>query len=141
MYNFKKQLNSLLKYDSIRILKLLEMIQYSIIGFILTLLIGNIINDIFFYEYDVQTLTTIQLINYILIELIIIVILVYYIRKMVLIIPFFFIFLNNKYIPSKKNEASIGYIVGTGIILTQTITKLNEKITELDKRFKNYLKT
>jgi len=141
MYNFKKQLNSLLKFDSIRILKLLEMIQYSIIGFILTLLIGNIINDIFFYEYDVQTLTTIQLINYILIELIIIVILVYYIRKIVLIFPFFFMNINKKYIPSKKNEASIGYIVGTGIILTQTITKLNEKITELDKRFKNYLKT
>ncbi len=48
MYNFKRQFNSLLKFDSIRILKLLEMIQYSIIGFILTLLIGNIINDIFF---------------------------------------------------------------------------------------------
>tara|TARA_B100000131_G_C17931115_1_gene538359 strand:+ start:605 stop:766 length:162 start_codon:yes stop_codon:yes gene_type:complete len=47
--------------------------------------------------------------------------------------------INKKYIPSKKNEASISYIVGTGIILTQTITKLNEKITELDKRFKNYL--
>lgn len=139
MYNFKRQFNSLLKFDSIRILKLLEMIQYSIIGFILTLLIGNIINDIFFYEYDVQTLTNFQLINYILIELIIIVIVVYYIRKIVLIFPFFFMNINKKYIPSKKNEASIGYIVGTGIILTQTITKLNEKITELDKRFKNYL--
>lgn len=139
MYNFKKQLNSLLKFDSIRILKLLEMIQYSIIGFILTLFFGNIINDIFFFKYDIQKLTNFELLYNVLIELIIIVILLYYIRKIVLLIPFLFLFLNKKYIPSKKNEASIGYIVGIGFILNNTINRLTLKIEEIDRRFKNYI--
>lgn len=133
----KNPIKKLLQFDKIRFFKLFEMCQFSIIGFSLTLIIGNIINDKCLSNYNIKELSDLKLFGLIMFELMIIVIVTYYIKKIGLCIPFFFGFLYKNYIPSKNNEASIGYIVGTGMILRVTIDKLSNKIKEIDLRFKD----
>ena len=133
----KNPIKKLLQFDKIRFFKLFEMCQFSIIGFSLTLIIGNIINDKCLSNYNIKELSDLKLFGLIMFELMIIVIVTYYIKKIALCIPFLFGFLYKNYIPSKNNEASIGYIVGTGMILRVTIDKLSNKIKEIDLRFKD----
>jgi hypothetical protein len=126
----------LLQFDKIRFLKLLEICQFSLIGFSLTLIIGNILNNKCLSDYDLKELSDLKLIGLIMLELMILVIVTYYIKKVVLCFPFLFGFLYKNYIPSKNDEATVGYIVGTSIILRITIDKLVDKIKEIDLRFK-----
>ena len=135
-----KYLESLFRFDIIRLCKLLEISQYCIIGFILTLMCGNLLNIYVISEYNLENISTIELIFNILIELVIMVITVYYIKKLTDCFPYLFSFITNKYIPSFKNESTSGYIIGSSLILTITLNKLDKKINELDKRIKQKLK-
>lgn len=134
---YKNRINNLLRFDKIRLCKLLEISQNCLFGFSFTLLFGNLINSIF-YDDNIEELSTTYLIIIIFIELILTVLIVYYIRKFIMIIPFLFSFITNKYVPSKKDEASNGYVIGSTLILTITLENLNKKFEELDRRIKNY---
>tara|TARA_B110001454_G_scaffold191409_1_gene191079 strand:- start:246 stop:659 length:414 start_codon:yes stop_codon:yes gene_type:complete len=134
-----KKIKSLFRFDKIRLCKLLEISQNCIIGFIITIIIGNILNVKIFNEYDLENVSTYYLFLNIISELILMVIIIYYIRKIVNTIPFMFGFITNKYIPSKKDESQTGYVIGSGLIMIITLNKLDRKIEELDKRIKTYL--
>ena len=136
-HSYKNRINNLLRFDKIRLCKLLEISQHCLFGFSFTLLFGNLINSIF-YDDDIEELSTIYLILIIFIELILTVLIVYYIRKIIIIIPFLFSFITNKYVPSKKDEVSNGYVIGSTLILTITLENLNKKFEELDRRIKNF---
>lgn len=135
-----QNLKTLFKFDKIRLCKLLEMSQYCIIGFTFTLIIGNFLNIYVLSDDDLRNQSSLYLFFNIMIELIIIVIILYYIKKLVNCFPYMFSFINKKYIPSFKNESNNGYIIGSSIILMITLTNLDDKLNELDKRFKNRFK-
>tara|TARA_B100001248_G_C27018652_1_gene290941 strand:+ start:96 stop:509 length:414 start_codon:yes stop_codon:yes gene_type:complete len=135
-----KNLQTLFRFDKIRICKILEMSQYCIIGFTLTLIIGNFLNIYILSDDDLRNKSSLYLFFNIMIELIIIVIILYYIKKLINCFPYMFSFISKKYIPSFKNESNNGYIIGSSIILMITLTNLDNKLNELDKRFKNRFK-
>ena len=131
-----KNLQNLFRFDKIRLCKLLEIIQYCIIGFIITLISANILNNYILSGDELKNQSSIYLFFNILIELIILVIVLYYIKKLVYCFPFMFSFISKNYIPSFKNESKDGYIIGSSIILMITLTNLDKKLSELDKRIK-----
>ena len=50
--DFKEKIRNVFKLDTIRILKLLEIFQFAIIGFILGYINGTIINKYLLIEFD-----------------------------------------------------------------------------------------
>lgn len=131
-----QNLENLFRFDKIRLCKLLEISQYCIIGFTLTIIIGNLLNIYILSDDDFKKQSLIYLFFNIIVELIIIVIILYYIKKIVYCFPFMFSFITKKYVPSFKNESNSGYIIGSSIILMITLTNLDNKLNELDKRIK-----
>ena len=130
------KLDSLLRFDSIRILKLLEISQYAIISFLLSLWIGEVINSLF-PTIDINISTYVLLTEAIL-QVFLLTVVVYYIRKISFIFPFIFNPIikacNIPYIPSKKNESLFGITMGIGYVFYETQTNLINKVTEIAKR-------
>lgn len=106
-------MESLFRFDSIRISKLLEVSQYAIIASLIGLLFGGLLNKIF-PKYD-EDKPIYHLLLEISLQMIAIVISIYYITKFVNNIPFLFHYDKN-YIPSKKGEAARGVTIGLSII-------------------------
>ena len=111
-YNYNDRINKLTSLDDIRLLKLFEMIQYSIIYFVLIILLAHVINKYYFSNVDVEDikkeekniLNFIKLVGLTIFETIIIVILVFYIRKLALVIPSYSSLINKKFIPHTTME-------------------------------------
>ena len=126
MNNFQK----LIDFDSIRIMKLLELCQYSIISVFPAIIIGEAINKLFI-DYsekynknsNISTKDNIKIILVVFLNLCFYVIAIFYINKLVKIIPFLFHF-NDKYIPSIKGENTMGITTGGGLFLFITQTSL-----------------
>ena len=125
-------LKKLLVFDKIRISKLLEISQYSILSIIPTIIIGKFINN-FFNDYSnkITTNKTILLIG-IIFNLIAYVIATFYIEKLVMIIPFYFS-LDKKYKPCLKNECKIGITTSIVLFFISTQTSLINNINLLVK--------
>ena len=96
----------------------------------------NILNNYVLSDDELKNQSSMYLFFNIIAELIILVIVLYYIKKIVYCFPFMFSFITKKYIPSFKNESKDGYIIGSSIILMMTLTNLDKKLIELDKRIK-----
>ena len=102
MNDFKKNVERLFRFDLIRVSKLLEITQYTIITFILAFFSGVLIDKIFYIDIKTETIDTIsnvELVSKILLQILLIVIISYYIQKIVILIPFLFPLTKN-YIPS-----------------------------------------
>ena len=95
------KLQNLLKFDSIRRMKLLEMCQFCLIGFILGYLNGTFLNNHVFVEFKKENYVNKEysrlvgnlnpkLWFHILIDISIIVITTYYLKKITNVIPFIF---------------------------------------------------
>ena len=96
-YSFQKRWQSLTSFDDIRKYKLIEIIEYTILFFVLNMIVSNILNNVYFDKVDVDkrkdnisnhdpTQVFIFIITLIL-ETIIITILIFYMRKIVLLVP------------------------------------------------------
>lgn len=121
------------KFDIIRILKIMEISQYSIISFLISLLIGKYINDLFDH-YD-EHKYYIKLLYELILHVFILTVATYYIRKISLAIPFILKPLIDyqkiKYIPSKKGESILGVALGISYVFMATQTNLINKITHI----------
>lgn len=122
----------LIRFDRVRISKLLEIIQHGIIVFVLSFYIGSAI-DKYFQKAD-DSWSNQDLILSLLAQFSILMIAVYYIRKIAEVIPFFFS-LTKEYVSNKKGEVLTGYAVATAIIFVGVQKNFLSKIEILKKRF------
>jgi len=107
---FQKRLHKLTDFDSIRKLKILEMLQYNFFGFILVTIFAYFMNKQFFkktYIYfldkrnnkDNSHLGFITLCAAVMLETFIIIITLFYIRKILLLMPSISANINKDFVP------------------------------------------
>lgn len=122
----------LFRFDTIRISKLLEMIQDGIIIFILAFYLGSVIDKLCGVLDEKMSNT--QLWGYIILQLIINIVAIYYIRKVAEVIPFV-LSLNSSYMSNKKGEvdAATGFV--SSIIFVSVQKNFQEKLSLLKTRY------
>jgi hypothetical protein len=136
-------IDNLLRFDKIRLFKLLEISYYAIISLMLTatitsVLVDDDLNPHFFKSYDYENTNIVQLFMDILIDLVALVIYLYYLHKILKCIPFIFNELNKNYVPSMKGENIVGIGLGSAIILYPFLKHpLSDKVESLISKIKN----
>lgn len=128
--NFEK----LIRFDSIRISKLLEQIQFTIIVFFIAFFIGSMTDKLFPLNKTPDQTTDYELIRDLLLQLILIVITAYYIMKIAHVIPFFFS-LSDKYVPSAHGESSAGGSLAMAIIFVGVQKNFQARLSLLKSRY------
>ena len=108
-YSFNKRFLQLTSMDNIRKFKIIEMIQYSFIFFVLSFIVATILNktyykdinqlDIVLEKNTKSTWKFIQLLLLVFFETLFLTILVFYMRKLVLLIPSYGSYKDKKFIP------------------------------------------
>lgn len=131
----------LIKLDSIRLFKLLEIIYYTIISFGITIIFANLLENknlfpYIFKHYDYKKSEMSYLLKDIIIDLSILTVFLYYLKKSLACLPFIFGSLNKKYIPSMKGEVTVGIILGTGIILYKSLYTITDKLRAFNDKLK-----
>tara|TARA_B100000161_G_C33375431_1_gene335363 strand:+ start:177 stop:620 length:444 start_codon:yes stop_codon:yes gene_type:complete len=139
-----KCFNRLTRVDSIRLIKLLEIIYYALISFLLTLIITNILeNDklisTVFKKYDYSKVSFQELLKDVIIDISILAVYLYYLKKLLSCIPSLLVHLDKDYVSNKKNEVTIGISLGTGIIIYTSLPTVKDKLKELDIKMKKYI--
>jgi hypothetical protein len=135
-------IDNLLRFDKIRLFKLLEISYYAIIslfvtGVITSVLVDDDLNPYFFRSYDYEKAHIFELIMDILIDLVVIVIYFYYLHKLLKCIPFIFGGINKNYVPSMKGENIVGIGLGSAIILYPFLKHpLSDKVETLISKIK-----
>ena len=128
-YN-NKALKKLLTFDKIRISKLLEISQYSILSIIPSIIIGKWLNT-FFTDYSNKVIKNkYSLILSVLINVIVYVVATFYIEKIVRIFPFYFS-LDKNYKPCLKDECKIGITTSILLFFITTQTALLHNVNKL----------
>ena len=142
---YKKCIEKITRLDHIRLFKLIEIIYYTLISMMITLIITNILEEdsivpYVFKTYDYSEVSGYELLKDIIIDLTILVVYIYYLKKCLSCIPSIMIFLpSGEYISNKKNEAYMGVGLGTGIIIYTSLPTIKDKLKELDIRIKKWL--
>ena len=126
--------NRLLKFDLIRVSKLLEEVQFVIIAFVISFVIGRYIDKFFPIDSKIDDISNMDLIKSITLQLALIGISGYYIMKITSIIPFVFS-LTNQYIPSSHNESATGAALAMSIIFVGVQKNFQSRIGLLKTRF------
>ena len=129
--HINKKLKSLLEFNHIRLQKIMEMSQDTIVAFIVSLIAATFFNKYSFnfnFNEDKPTILTKTLI-----EFIILVIVLYYVRKIISIVPFLFKY-TTKYIPGRPSmdgEGLLGKVVTVAIVFSTILVKLKAKIKHI----------
>ena len=131
MDHFNSHLERLLRLDSIRIQKVLELFQYMVLTLVISIYISDTL-DFYMGELDKDKSTT-QLVKEVLYQTVCIVLAVYYIPKIIMLIPF--LAQHGDYIPSKKNESRIGITISMSFGFMYFQKNYKQKLTELNNRF------
>lgn len=138
----KKDFSSILRIDKIRTMKLLEMCQFAVIGLILGSLNGLFISKYVIIKYNEDNYINEKyprkhgnrnplLWFHLIIDMCIITITTYFLKKLALIIPFFFGFLDKKYISGLKNEGVTGFTVGLGFVYLRVLVNFQSRLSLL----------
>ena len=130
---FLDNLKNIFKLDAIRIQKILEILQFTIIYAIITLYIGAYIDHYLFPDYKKNTDIN-TLIKEVILQSIVIAICHYYIKKLGLLFPFLFKFTKD-YEPGLKNEYELGFSIGLSIIFFNTQIDFSKKIIDIVNYF------
>ena len=137
-YNFNERLSKITRFDTIRICKILEMLQYSTTFFILIILLVYILNQ-YYYKYfkinneidkvqDRSNKNFILLISYLILDTFIIIVSVFYIRKIVLLFPS----LPHLYYPKFIPYTTIHFTINVALIFV-LLTLLPEYKAKLEQ--------
>ena len=124
-----KNVVRLFRHDTIRVLKIAEIIQYAVLASILGFGVSYVLNK-YTPKVNKKKHKFIIFIE-ILLQLAVLIFFAYYINKIVEIIPFFGEGISSNYIPSKKGEADIGVNLGLAYVYVASQLRLNEKIAFL----------
>jgi len=127
------RLQKLFSFDLIRISKLLELIQYTVLYSILTIPLSILVENVF--PAEDKDKSSLLIFVEIVIQMVILTLLVFYIQKIVKLIPFMFPLTKN-YKPHQSfeynGEITIGFIfIGTQLNIMDKIDILTERM--LDK--------
>jgi hypothetical protein len=140
-----KCVERLIRFDSIRIFKLMEIVYYTILSFIITNIFTTIINNdnilpYVFKKYDNDEASNIVLIKDIFIDLILLALFIYYLKKMLSCIPFILAPLNKNYKPSFKGEIYIGLGLGSSLVLYNSLySSIKSKLLLFNKRIDKFI--
>lgn len=148
-YNFQERLNKLLVIDKIRFFKILEMIQYTSLYYILIIITVYLLNKIYYRFFDVDKIVkendkniTMEksdknkknfylLFFSILLDTIIIILLFFYFRKIILLFPSLPHLLDKKFIPNTTfefiNKIALVYLT------MALLPTYNDRLTKLQK--------
>tara|TARA_B100000676_G_C18064517_1_gene839999 strand:- start:81 stop:527 length:447 start_codon:yes stop_codon:yes gene_type:complete len=136
-----KEIDSLLRFDMIRLIKILEMIQSTFIGLMISSLLSGIINKYLMIEfkekyyfkdgsYFVGNKSPLLYIHLFL-DIVVIVIVTYYLKKIAVIIPTPFALLDKNYIPGLKNEAAIAFTIGMNFVFRKKLVNFSKRLDVL----------
>lgn len=139
---FNAKVKSILRFDKLHLMKLLEISQYSFVGFLLGYVLSKYINDYLLIEYDISNYINEdypkghvnrnpKLLLHVGWDLLINVISIYYIRRMIILVPYMFSFIDKRYVIGKDDDGYMGFIIGLGLILSKRLTNLRQKINLL----------
>lgn len=123
----------LVRFDAIRISKLLEQVQYAVIVFVMAFFIGSMTDKLFPLPTD-KEMTDFDLYKDLFLQLCLIVISAYYITKAARVIPFFFS-LSEKYVASSHGESMTGAGLAMTIIFVGVQKNFQARITMLKNKF------
>jgi len=138
--HYSNQLTRFIRFDSIRILKILELCQFVIFGVFMGMFFAKFIHTylaVYFVEenYVTEEYPEIDggnrnpiLILHILYDLFLVAISTYYLRKLAQLVPFVFSFVNKNYIPNKKGEGTAGLIVGLGMVYMRGLSNFQKRL-------------
>lgn len=124
-------IKNLFNMDKVRILKILEMFQYAIVFYVLTLTTTNILNKYIFKEteQEIKKMSKIKLLLNVLSHLFILVVILFYIRKIAKAIPSISSLIDSDFKPFTTFEYVIHII--TVFLLSETLKSLHYKIERL----------
>jgi len=140
-----KCIQRLLRFDSIRLFKLIEIFYYTIISFVFTVIFiisieKSPINFKIYEKKEESKIDNSTLIKDILIDILVLVLFMYYLKKILSCIPFIFAPLNNKYKPSMKGEIYIGLGLGSAAPLYSSLyLSVKNKMEIIIERIKKQL--
>lgn len=136
-YHFNEQWNKLISMDKVRVAKILEMFQYSIIAYILVVIFTTILNKTIFSKPrdEIKSYSTFQLLTNTFFELFLIIIIMYYIQKIILLFPS----LPAIFIPGFKEHTTLSYVIHTALIyfFLEIITNLKYRMEIIHDRLLN----
>lgn len=132
-------LKNVFRLDSIRIMKMIEICQFTLIGMILGILNAQFISRYILIDFDEDNYVTEEypkekgnrnplLWFHLLIDICVITITTYYLKKIARLIPFGFGFLNKKYISGLKGESATGFSVGIGFVYLRLLVNFQSRM-------------
>lgn len=143
MYNFHTRLNQIFTFDKIRICKLVEILQYTIIYSILIILCSYLVNKYYYkpdkhIEHNNNTneeqnkyIKFIKLSGIIILELFAITVLFFYIRKIGLLIPSVPVLCSSDF----TSHTTLEYIIHIAIVVffIELLPKFKNRLEELNE--------
>lgn len=127
-------LERLVRFDAVRVSKLLEEVQFAIVVFFIAFFVGSWTDKLFPVQDDMHAVSNATLIRDLLLQLALIVVSAYYINKIANLIPFFFS-LTNKYVPSLHGERAAGSGLAMAIIFVGVQKNFQSRLAVLKQRF------
>lgn len=136
MEHVKERVNSLFLFNDIRVMELLESIQFGM-GYLVLGFIAGVILDYSFPKFDEETKTK-DLFLQLLGQGVALIILIFYVRKIVKIMPFMFVIgKGDGYKPYQSNEYNGEVMISLMIVGAQF--NLIKKIDLLSRRLYRYI--
>lgn len=136
MNDFKTRLGQVFAFDRIRLGKIIEIFQYSIIFSILAVFGAYYTNKYILFTMDEQD-SFLKLLFLFSIELSLLTIIIFYLRKITLLVPSLASALIPEFIPGTTLEISLWMILV--FVYVGSIDKLNNKVVLLKKKTAKFL--
>lgn len=127
-------LASLTRFDLVRVSKLIQQIQSTLVVFILAFFLGSLIDKLFPTVGDPAQISNFTLFKDLALQLALMTIAAFYIMKFAKVVPFFFA-LSRDYIPNAHNEAAEGAALALAVIFGGIQRNLQARIGVLKARF------
>lgn len=138
--HYKEQFKRFFRFDSIRVLKILELSQFVIFGVFMGMFFAKFIHNYIAIPFVEENYITKEypkingknnnplLYLHVLYDLFLVGLSTYYLRKLAQLIPFIFAPLNKNYIPNKKGEGTTGLIIGLGYVYIRGLSNLQKRL-------------
>ena len=137
-YSFDKQFQKLISFDKIRIGKILEIFQYSLISYVFVIITVTLLNKFVFTETkkEIEEKSTKLLIIRFFFEIFFLIIVLFYLRKIIMLFPS----LPALYISGFQEQTIMDYVIHTALIFffLEIITNIKFKMEVLHNRLKEF---
>lgn len=124
----------LLRFDTVRVSKLLEQTQFAVIVFVIAFFVGSMTDKLFPIPKESEKISDWELWRDLFLQLALIVVSAYYITKLAKVIPFFFS-LSDKYVPSSHGENMAGAGLAMAIIFVGVQRNFQGRLNLLKNRY------